>query len=112
MQAMLAAMRAHMPEGVAWTQPAGGYTLWMQLPHDAADERALCEHLQRNGVKAAPGSGFFAHPPATLQLRLSISCVPEADIPEGCRRLGRALATFPRSTDGRPGCAPGAHGVS
>jgi GntR family transcriptional regulator/MocR family aminotransferase len=92
MQAMLQSLRDHMPGHVAWTQPAGGYTLWLRVPGSATDERAMCERFLRDGVKVAPGRPFFARAPSDSHFRLSIACVTEAEIVEGCRRLGRSLA--------------------
>jgi len=91
MQAMLRGLDEHMPPGVAWTKPSGGYTLWLTLPGAARDEPALCARIAAAGVKVAPGRRFFAKPPASPHARLSIACVDDAQIAEGCRRLGRAL---------------------
>jgi DNA-binding transcriptional MocR family regulator len=38
-----------------------------------------------------PGRGFYADPPSRAHLRLSIACVDEKLIEEGCRRLGATL---------------------
>lgn len=94
MQAMLQGLREHLPESVEWTQPAGGYTLWLRLRGTALDERTVHERLRRHGVEVAPGSTFFPRPPVEVQFRLSIACVTEAEIQEGCRRLGRSLAAL------------------
>ncbi|MBU1277803.1 MAG: PLP-dependent aminotransferase family protein, partial [Alphaproteobacteria bacterium] len=32
LQAMLTSLSAHMPEGVSWTEPAGGMFIWVTLP--------------------------------------------------------------------------------
>jgi GntR family transcriptional regulator/MocR family aminotransferase len=94
MGAMIQGLRDHMPAGVEWTEPAGGYTLWLTVRGRAAraGEAALGERFRRDGVRVVPGSPFYARPPAEPHFRLSIACVTEDEIAEGCRRLGRSLA--------------------
>jgi len=92
MQVLLEGLREHMPAGVEWTEPAGGYTLWLRVPRAAADERTLHERFLGDGVKVVPGSLFYPRPSAEPHFRLSIACVTEDEIAEGCRRLGRSLA--------------------
>ena len=99
MQAALQGLREHLPPGVEWTQPAGGYTLWLRLPGSPIGEPALQGRLLRGGVKLAPGRLFFETAPAAPQFRLSVSCVTEGEIREGCRRLGQALAEIIASPD-------------
>lgn len=94
MQAMLSALARHLPPGVAWTRPLGGYTLWLTLPLPARREAEACARLLRAGVRVAPGRPFFARAPAAAHARLSISCVPEERIEEAGRRLGSALASI------------------
>lgn len=92
MQAMLAGLRENMPPGVEWTEPVGGYTLWLRVRNSAVDERTLTARIAQAGVSVTPGSLSFANPPREPHFRLSISCAGEQEIAEGCRRLGRALA--------------------
>lgn len=94
MQAMLGALARHLPPGVAWTRPLGGYTLWLTVPLPARREPEVCARLLRAGVRVAPGRPFFARAPAAAHARLSISCVPEERIEEACRRLGSALGSL------------------
>jgi DNA-binding transcriptional MocR family regulator len=91
MQAMLRGLAMHMPQCVEWTRPAGGSTLWLTI-RTAASEDAIYDRLLRSGVNVTPGRPFFAAPSAEPHFRLSISCVNDEQIDEGCRRLGRALA--------------------
>jgi DNA-binding transcriptional MocR family regulator len=95
MQALLDGLERHLPPEVQWTRPSGGYTLWLTLPGRGAEERGWYEHLARAGVQVAAGSGFFGSPPTKVHLRLSICCVDESQITEGCRRLGDALRRPP-----------------
>jgi DNA-binding transcriptional MocR family regulator len=92
MHAMLQGLRERMPGGVEWTQPEGGYTLWLRLRKTREGEDAILARLNREGVRVAPGSLFFPRARVEPHFRLSIACVSEEQIVEGCRRLGRALA--------------------
>ena len=92
MQVMLEGLGRHLPAGIEWSKPVGGYTLWLTLPHPADAESVLCDDLGNAGVLVTPGRGFYANPPKLAHLRLSIACVPEDRIEEGCRRLGSTLA--------------------
>ena len=90
-QAMLAGLDEHLPARVLWTRPDGGYTLWLSVPGAKGRESVLRDRLERAGVRVAPGREFFAHPHPIPHFRLSIACVDEAHIAEGCRRLGQVL---------------------
>lgn len=92
MQAMLKGLATHLPPGIEWTRPAGGYTLWVQLPKIGIDEAEVVAILRRHGVAVVGGRGFFASPRPNPAFRLSIATLKEPQIVEGCRRLGRALA--------------------
>jgi DNA-binding transcriptional MocR family regulator len=94
MLALLAALRRHLPErGVRWTQPAGGYTLWLTVERTAASEERVDAQLRAHGVVASRGSLYFASPHRGVHFRISIANLDEGEIEEGCRRLGAALAS-------------------
>lgn len=92
MHATLRALREHIrPEWAQWTEPRGGYLIWLQLkrlPAPAADVDAL---LASHGVRAALGRFFFSSEKPDRYLRLSISNLSEEEIAEGVNRLARAL---------------------
>lgn len=88
--AMLNALSAHMPEGVTWSRPQGGFFIWITLPeqintHDLANEAA------ENGVIYFPGHWFYPLQDQFNGIRLSYSTVPEERIDEGVRRLGATV---------------------
>jgi len=91
MQTMLDALGRHLPADIEWSKPVGGYTLWLTLPHPVDAEPKVCDNLRNAGVSVMPGRGFYADPPSRAHLRLSIACVDEKQIEEGCRRLGATL---------------------
>ena len=88
MRTMLEGLEEHLPEGLRWTRPVGGYTLWMTLPGGPSNEASWCRALEEAGVRVAPGRPFFGAPPAHGHLRLSVSCVDDERVREGCRRMG------------------------
>lgn len=90
MEAALEAMERHMPAGVAWTKPAGGYTIWVKLPR-AHEDRTLREAMRANGVRVSLGRFYYAGRRRSDSLRVSIATLDESGIVEGVRRLGRML---------------------
>ncbi|HEY8122147.1 MAG TPA: PLP-dependent aminotransferase family protein [Myxococcota bacterium] len=88
--AMLAALRAEMPEGASWTEPEGGLQLWVELPAPL-DSRELYADALRAGVLVAPGFQFQCDGRASRGFRLSIGSVNEAEIAEGVQRLGKVI---------------------
>jgi len=96
MRALIAGLTQHLPAGVLWNKPKGGYLVWLRLPCQRSRAAELRERVARDtarhGVRVMAGDLFFpGRPPADLCLRLSISLHDESEITEGCRRLGAAL---------------------
>ncbi|MGL4763919.1 MAG: PLP-dependent aminotransferase family protein, partial [Aeromonas sp.] len=88
--AMEAALTRHCPPGVSYTRPEGGMFLWLTLPaHISA--MALFDEAIKEKVAFVPGAPFYVRPEIQNTLRLSFSCVDEATIEEGVKRLARAL---------------------
>ena len=89
--AMLRAMRAHMPEGVTWTEPEGGFFVWVTLP-ERLDAKVLLSRAVAT-VKTAfvPGAAFFPDRSGANTLRLSFSLGEPAVIEEGIGRLARVV---------------------
>jgi hypothetical protein len=89
--AMLAALQAHMPEGVTWTRPGGGLFVWLRLP-DGMDGASLLDRAVKDaGVAFVPGAAFFHDDRGRNTLRLSYSLATEAEIAEGIARLAKLL---------------------
>jgi GntR family transcriptional regulator/MocR family aminotransferase len=85
--ALVAALKRRMPEGVTWTAPEGGFSLLMTLPA-GLDAGALLPRALEHGVGYTPGAAFFVDGGGERTLRLSFSSVPAGKIDEGARRLG------------------------
>jgi 2-aminoadipate transaminase len=94
-RAMLGALESTMPEGVTWTRPDGGFFTWLTTPL-GTDTTALAPLAANIGVTYVPGQLFDPESGKTNQMRLSFSCVGEAQIAEGIQRLSTLL--LPRRT--------------
>jgi DNA-binding transcriptional MocR family regulator len=89
--AMLAALKTHMPEGVTWTRPGGGLFVWLRLP-DGMDGASLLDRaVKEAGVAFVPGAAFFHDDRGRNALRLSYSLATEGEISEGIARLAKLL---------------------
>ena len=81
---MLAALERHMPAGVRWTRPEGGFFSWLTLP-EGGDAPDLARRAVERGVGIVPGSLFFPDGRGGDNVRLSFSMVDEALIDDGHR---------------------------
>lgn len=91
--ALLAALREHFPASARWTQPPGGFFVWVELPPRLDGDHVCEEALAEARVAVVPGSAFSATAGAPAnRLRLSFSsCAPD-EIRTAIERLGRLLA--------------------
>jgi DNA-binding transcriptional MocR family regulator len=85
--ALLAALAADLP---AWSapRPAGGMSLWVELPKGTAAS-ALAARAAEHGVRVAPGPRFGAAGGFEQRLRLPFTHPPER-LAEAVRRLAAA----------------------
>ena len=86
------ALAEHMPEGVSWTTPRGGFFTWLTAP-DGIDTLALSLAARDRKVAYVPGRPFYPGDGGTAQLRLAYSRVEDHLIDEGARRIGRLIRT-------------------
>jgi 2-aminoadipate transaminase len=80
--AMLAALRDHMPAGVSWTQPAGGMFLWVTLPERIVVKELLPAAVDA-GVSFVPGTAFHANAGGEHSLRLNFTSSTLQEIAAG-----------------------------
>ncbi|ODT88971.1 PLP-dependent aminotransferase family protein [Phenylobacterium sp. SCN 70-31] len=101
--ALLAAVRTHLPD---WrvTRPAGGLSLWAELP--APVSNALAATSERFGVRLAAGPRFGVDGAFERFVRLPYT-LPPKDLAEAARRLAQAYARL-RPTPGQPRLTAGA----
>ncbi len=88
---MLAALARHMPAGVTWTRPEGGYFVWVTTP--GVDTGALLSEALAAGVAYVPGK-YFCFGGGGLgreALRLSFSYLAPDVMEQGVALLGGLL---------------------
>lgn len=99
-RAMQDALAAHIGDRATWTDPEGGFFLWVTLADRTIDSRRLFEVALDEGVAFIPGPPFSAAGHFTDAFRLCFaSCTPER-IEEGVRRLATALDRVEREPAG------------
>lgn len=86
----LAALERHMPPGVTWTRPRGGFFVWLTLP-EGMSVGPLREAARERGVLFVPGIGFFGGGGGERNLRLAFSFVPPGEIERGVEILAQAI---------------------
>jgi DNA-binding transcriptional MocR family regulator len=89
--AMLEALKQHMPDGVEWTKPEGGMFIWVTLPKGTVGTDLLARALETVKVAFVPGQAFFPDESGANTIRLSFSNSDEDTIREGIRRLEDVL---------------------
>jgi 2-aminoadipate transaminase len=82
------ALRLHIP-GIRFTEPDGGYFLWVDLPADVNVKRLVPAAAER-GVAVVKGTDFLLEG-GQNSLRLAFSAVTLDQIDEGVRRLAAAI---------------------
>jgi len=89
--AMLTALERHMPDGVRWSHPEGGYFLWVDLP-DGTDAAELLRRSTESGVTFVKGADFFPNGgDGRFAARLAFSFETPERIAEGVEILGSLL---------------------
>ena len=99
--AMLSALSESCAGLATWTQPEGGFFIWLTFDErlQLADVMRLCGEER---VAVVPGTSFYADGGGQTNIRLAFSNVAEDQIAEGIKRLARALA---RARDAAVGSA-------
>jgi 2-aminoadipate transaminase len=87
---MLDALAEHFPRETEWTMPQGGLFVWATLP-DYIDTTDLLARALRDNVAFVPGRAAYLDGRGGSSMRLNFSGVPEDDIREGVRRIGKVI---------------------
>jgi 2-aminoadipate transaminase len=88
--AMLEALADHLPPQATWTQPTGGFYVWLTLP-EGLDAKAMLPRAVTERVAYVPGTAFYADGFGSRCMRLSY-CHPSPErIREGVRRLAAVI---------------------
>jgi 2-aminoadipate transaminase len=88
-RAMQAALAEHLGDRARWTDPHGGFFLWVTL--EGVDTQELFEIALAEGVAFIPGRAFSPSGRFPDALRLCFASTPPDRIAEGVARLSRAL---------------------
>jgi 2-aminoadipate transaminase len=89
--ALSSALRRHMPAGVEWTEPQGGFLTWLTLPPET-DALALRPAALAAGVAYVPGPPFHVGDDGRNTLRLSFSHLTEPELETAAERLAAVIA--------------------
>ena len=93
--ACLAALDEMMPDGVRWTRPGGGPTLWLEIPR-AIELPALEAHLARRGVHVSNASAAFLGEPHLHGFRIAYAFLSEVEMRSALTILADALRALAR----------------
>jgi 2-aminoadipate transaminase len=88
--ALSAALTRHMPAGVDWTEPTGGFLTWLTLP-DGLDTLAMRPAATAAGVAYVPGPPFHVGASGANTLRLSFSHLTETELETAVERLAAVV---------------------
>jgi DNA-binding transcriptional MocR family regulator len=80
-----------MPEGVRWTTPGGGPTLWLELPKAVALNR-LGARLHDRGVSIESTTTAFEGEPHLHGFRVSYAFLPPETLERAVEIVGTAIA--------------------
>lgn len=89
-QAMQAALEEHFGGRARWTDPDGGFFLWVTFD-PPVDTEALFEVALGEGVAFIPGNAFSPSKLFPDALRVCFASTPPERIAEGVARLARAI---------------------
>lgn len=87
---MLAELETHMPADVTWSEPAGGFFVWVEAP-DTVETEAMLERAAEAGVTYLPGTIFYDDGGGESALRLSFTYVKNSDITAGIEALAESI---------------------
>jgi 2-aminoadipate transaminase len=110
---MLEALEEHFGEHARWTQPQGGLFIWATLDERIDTTDLLAQARNSEGVAFVPGrAAYMDGRRGSSSMRLNFAGVPDADIREGIRRIGKVVreqlglyGTLSGSATTRPGGA-------
>jgi GntR family transcriptional regulator / MocR family aminotransferase len=99
LEALLAALAEHLPEGTRAIRPAGGSAVWVELP-ETVDVDALARAAHAEGIALSRGTACFLGEGGRQHLTLSFASEAKETISEGIALLGRLAHRSPRAHGG------------
>jgi DNA-binding transcriptional MocR family regulator len=90
MKVAINSVRKYIPaEKIEWTEPSGGYMLWLKLLTKPVIR--IENHFSEYGVLIHNGRYFFLNEQNHDYIRICIARTNEAEIEEGIKRIGEAI---------------------
>jgi DNA-binding transcriptional MocR family regulator len=87
---MLEELTAELPFGCSWSEPTGGFFVWLRLPEGLDSKQLLAKSITAR-VAYVPGRAFYADGSGGSELRLSFCYPPVDHIRHGVRRLAEVI---------------------
>jgi 2-aminoadipate transaminase len=87
---MLETLAASMPKGVTWTEPRGGFYIWVTLPESMNATEVFDEAIKKRAAFVI-GSAFDPMGVKNNCFRLSFAHTPEEKIADGIRIIAEAV---------------------
>jgi 2-aminoadipate transaminase len=87
---MVAAIREFFPAEMEWTEPQGGFYIWLKLPA-GVDALSVLKASMEEGAIFVVGRTFDPEGVDNSHIRLAFSNAPEATIEKGIRIIGSAI---------------------
>ena len=84
-----------MPDGVRWTRPGGGPTLWLELPR-SVDYATIETHLARRGIHVSNTSAAHVGEPHLHGFRIAYAYLPEDQMRAALTILADGIRTLSR----------------
>lgn len=89
-EAMVEALHKHMPAGITFTVPRGGFYIWLQLPQKA-DATAILKRAIAKGAVAVSGKTFDPEGVINDKIRISYCNTSVDKINEGIPMIAEAI---------------------
>jgi 2-aminoadipate transaminase len=89
-EALSSALERHMPDGTEWTEPTGGFLIWLTLPEEI-DVLAMRPAAVEAGVAYVPGPPFHVGEAGRNSMRLSFSHLTEPELETAVERLASVV---------------------
>ncbi|MBT8369924.1 MAG: PLP-dependent aminotransferase family protein [Deltaproteobacteria bacterium] len=90
------ALREHLPVAVRFTEPDGGFFVWLRFPEEV-DTKKMLAVTWKNYAGYLPGIKFSSCNDLKNYARLSFSYFDTPDLEEGAKRLSRAVKKYMKS---------------
>jgi 2-aminoadipate transaminase len=84
---MLSSLERYMPAGTTWTDPDGGFFIWVTLP-ESIDVGRMLPQVRERGVDYLAGGTCYADGTGANQIRLSYSFTTDDQIEKGIEIIG------------------------